>query len=343
MVYGPIANFREMLNEKNLSKDVALISVIFTMGGMIFNHWAQHHFSNQTEGVILKFQVNAVNSKKAIPELFSIFNRRKIDWLKFENGRFYLLLDKLPQDIKFDFEPLRWMKSIQRMAEFQITSGKGANEWWVSILFHRDYKTREELFALGTYRLYYLERSKVPKNRGKPEQKENGSACACRYGDRCHILTAGHALDRDRSCCIGNELLSHPVKIKKDLYVSSIKIDAAELELKQNVFSDLISFERGYSSRCEIGDSVFVCGYPIKLGNKPTISSAIISKIDASYGEEKGLLQINGASPNKNMSGGPVLDSEGRLIAIITTRGEKQYRIENILFAEPIDRILNFL
>ena len=103
------------------------------------------------------------------------------------------------------------------------------------------------------------------------------------------------------------------------------------------------SFDMGRVEISELGDQVFVCGYPDKLGDKPTISTGHISKLNAEYKNNSGLIQFSSAAVNRKNSGGPVTDYNGNVVGVLVMRTESGEKTLNVAFAEPLERALKEL
>jgi S1-C subfamily serine protease len=91
--------------------------------------------------------------------------------------------------------------------------------------------------------------------------------------------------------------------------------DLAILELEGEPPGKLPKSLDGYSGPIELGDEIRVFGYPSIGGESLTVSSGIVSGVDRSdrYSYYKVTADISAGN-----SGGPVVDSRGRLIGIAT-------------------------
>ena len=107
---------------------------------------------------------------------------------------------------------------------------------------------------------------------------------------------------------------------------------------------DLDAIEIGRSSNLQLGDDVVAIGFPLGLGNSPTVTKGIVSGLDRNIeaGIEglplEGLLQTD-AAINPGNSGGALVDRAGRLIGINTAAASAGFA-ENIGFAIAIDEAL---
>jgi S1-C subfamily serine protease len=116
--------------------------------------------------------------------------------------------------------------------------------------------------------------------------------------------------------------------------VAVIKVDAPAEELFPVVFGD--------SSRLRVGQRVYALGNPFGLDR--TLTTGIISSLDRwipsrhRVGRIKQIIQID-ASINPGSSGGPLLDSRGRMIGMNTAIASKTGESTGVGFALPINTI----
>lgn len=116
--------------------------------------------------------------------------------------------------------------------------------------------------------------------------------------------------------------------------VAVIKIDAPPEELFPVVFGD--------SSRLRVGQRVFALGNPFGLDR--TLTTGIVSSLDRwipsrrRVGTIRQIIQID-ASINPGSSGGPLLDSRGRMIGMNTAIASKTGESAGVGFALPVNTI----
>lgn len=107
---------------------------------------------------------------------------------------------------------------------------------------------------------------------------------------------------------------------------------------------DLDPIEIGRSSNLQLGDDVIAIGFPLGLGNSPTVTKGIVSGLDRNIdaGDSglhlEGLLQTD-AAINPGNSGGALVDRAGRLVGVNTAAASAGFA-ENIGFAIAIDEAL---
>ncbi len=84
---------------------------------------------------------------------------------------------------------------------------------------------------------------------------------------------------------------------------------------------NLQAAELGDSDKLRVGQSVYAIGNPFGLAGGPTVTSGVISAINRTIEPQRGLIENlvqTDAAINPGNSGGPLLDLEGKVIAINT-------------------------
>jgi serine protease Do len=84
---------------------------------------------------------------------------------------------------------------------------------------------------------------------------------------------------------------------------------------------NLQAAELGDSDKLRVGQSVYAIGNPFGLTGGPTVTSGVISAVNRTIESQKGLLENlvqTDAAINPGNSGGPLVDVEGRVVAINT-------------------------
>ena len=103
----------------------------------------------------------------------------------------------------------------------------------------------------------------------------------------------------------------------------------------------LLPIEQGDSSRLRVGQAIYAIGNP--FGFERTMTTGIISSLNRSLPTRggrmmKSIIQID-AALNRGNSGGPLLDSRGRLIGMNTAIASSTGENTGIGFAIPVDTI----
>jgi len=103
----------------------------------------------------------------------------------------------------------------------------------------------------------------------------------------------------------------------------------------------LIPIQLGDSSRLRVGQTVFAIGNP--FGLERTMTTGIISSLNRSLPTRSGrtmksIIQID-AALNRGNSGGPLIDSRGRLIGMNTAIASSTGENTGVGFAIPVDSI----
>lgn len=83
----------------------------------------------------------------------------------------------------------------------------------------------------------------------------------------------------------------------------------------------LTSAELGDSDKLRVGQTVFAMGNPFGLSGGPTVTRGVISAVKRSIRSDRGLIEDlvqTDASINPGNSGGPLVDVQGRVVAINT-------------------------
>ncbi|HMK94760.1 MAG TPA: trypsin-like peptidase domain-containing protein, partial [Candidatus Limnocylindrales bacterium] len=95
--------------------------------------------------------------------------------------------------------------------------------------------------------------------------------------------------------------------------VAVVKVNVSERELQAAEFGD--------SDKIRVGQRVFAIGNPFGLAGGPSVTSGVISAINRTIESERGLIEDlvqTDASINPGNSGGPLVDVNGKVIAINT-------------------------
>lgn len=168
-----------------------------------------------------------------------------------------------------------------------------------------------------------------------PSAGEGSGAVIDRSG---HIVTNFHVVEgaREIQVMLFNDKTYDARLVGQDPVtdVAVIKIDAPPEELFPVTFGD--------STRLRVGQRVYALGNPFGLDR--TLSTGIVSSLDRwipsrrRVGTIRQIIQID-ASINPGSSGGPLLDSHGRMIGMNTAIASKTGESTGVGFALPVNTI----
>jgi serine protease Do len=150
-----------------------------------------------------------------------------------------------------------------------------------------------------------------------------------------HILTNHHVVARAESIIVtlvdGRVLSGAVVGGDEETDIAVVKVDAGELK----------PAEFGDSDGLKVGQPVLAIGNPLGLAGGPTVTSGVVSSLRRSLqlGNGDGLKVVQtDAAVNPGNSGGPLVDLEGKVVAINTATIPYA---EGIGFAVPINLALD--
>ncbi len=168
-----------------------------------------------------------------------------------------------------------------------------------------------------------------------PHGLGTGFAWAKRDGELV-LVTAAHVVgDNQRVLVIAPDGTEHPAQVLNRDPV----VDIALLEVADGLLLEPLA--RGDSQRLAPGDPLYVVGFALgtELLGDPTVTRGVLSGRRVVDGVE--YLQTD-AAMNPGNSGGPVLDSEGRVvgIAIAAIRNVQGMPTEGLNFAVTIEELV---
>ncbi len=94
--------------------------------------------------------------------------------------------------------------------------------------------------------------------------------------------------------------------------------DVAIIKVKER---ELAAAELGDSDKLKVGQRVFAIGNPFGLAGGPTVTSGVVSALNRSIESSRGMIENlvqTDAAINPGNSGGPLVDMQGRVVAINT-------------------------
>ncbi len=129
------------------------------------------------------------------------------------------------------------------------------------------------------------------------------------------ILTNNHVVGGAEKI---NVTLWNNQVIEGDIVGSCIARDIAVVKVAAK---DLQWAEMGDSDRLRVGQRVYAIGNPLGLAGGPTVTSGVISALKRTIESDRGLIENlvqTDAAINPGNSGGPLVDLDGKIVAINT-------------------------
>jgi serine protease Do len=148
-----------------------------------------------------------------------------------------------------------------------------------------------------------------------------------------YILTAQHVVDKAKEIEVRT---AEGLRLAARLVVADSQLDLALLKVQSERDATVLSL--GDSERIQAGDLAVVFSYP--FGRESSMSLGIISRAGKTYPDSAAydFIQTDaGAYPG--VSGGPLLNSQGHVVGMITMASERG----NLGFATPINLIKKIL
>lgn len=171
------------------------------------------------------------------------------------------------------------------------------------------------------------------ETKGTPNQSQGSRGSGFIVDPAGFILTAQHVVDKAKEIEIR---LADSQRVPARVVATDSQIDVAILKIQTE--RELPTLPFGDSASIRVGDLALVFGYP--FGRESSMNLGIISRSGRSYPDSASyeLIQTDaGAYPGG--SGGPLLNSKGHVIGMITMASERG----NLGFATPINVIKRIL
>jgi len=144
------------------------------------------------------------------------------------------------------------------------------------------------------------------------ETETEGAGSGSILDDQGHLLTNFHVIDGAQKARV---TLFNGASYEASLVGHDKANDIAVLRIAAPP-EDLFPIEFGDSSRLRVGQRIYAIGNP--FGLERTMTIGIVSSLNRSLGRSfRSMIQID-AALNRGNSGGPLLDSRGRLIGMNT-------------------------
>ena len=165
------------------------------------------------------------------------------------------------------------------------------------------------------------------KNPGTPPLGSRGSGFI--IDAKGYLLTAHHVIDKAKEIEIR---LADARRLPARVIAADSQLDLAILKVQSE--QELPTLSLGDSESIRVGDLAFVFGYP--FGRESSMNLGIISRPGRSYRDSASFEFIQtDAGGYPGGSGGPLLNSQGHVIGMITMASERG----NMGFATPINVI----
>lgn len=148
-----------------------------------------------------------------------------------------------------------------------------------------------------------------------------------------YVLTAQHVIDKAKEIEVR---LADGERLPARVIAADSQIDVAILKIKTEREVAVLSFAD--SDAIRVGDLALVFGYP--FGRESSMNLGIISRAGRTYPDSAGFDYIQtDAGAYAGGSGGPLLNSQGHVVGMITMASERG----NMGFATPINLIKKIL
>jgi S1-C subfamily serine protease len=168
---------------------------------------------------------------------------------------------------------------------------------------------------------------------GNPQQDVASRGSGFIIHPQGYVLTAHHVIDRSKTVEVRT---ATGQRLEAKIIAAEAQIDLALLKVESD--QDVVVLPLGDSDNIRVGDLAVVFGYP--FGRQSTMNLGIISRAGKSYRDSASYDMIQtdaGAYPGG--SGGPLLNSNGHVIGVITMASERG----NMGFAVPINVVKRIL
>jgi S1-C subfamily serine protease len=135
------------------------------------------------------------------------------------------------------------------------------------------------------------------------------------FNEKGYILTNNHVIRGAEKIAV---TLWNGEVLEGTLVGSCAVHDTAVVKVKGK---NLQTAELGDSDKLRVGQRVYAIGNPFGLAGGPTITSGVISAVNRTIESQRGLLENlvqTDAAINPGNSGGPLVDLEGKVVAIST-------------------------
>jgi serine protease Do len=178
-----------------------------------------------------------------------------------------------------------------------------------------------------------LQGDKAPEERPEPDENQlTGVGSGVIVSKDGMIITNNHVITGAKRVVVK---LADETEVEATAVRGDVDSDVATLNISRK--GGFPAVELGNSDLLEIGDWVLAIGSPFRL--EATVSAGIISAKDRALRRiSRGRLLQTDAAINPGNSGGPLVDLDGRAIAISTAIASRNGSYQGIGFAIPINQ-----
>jgi S1-C subfamily serine protease len=166
---------------------------------------------------------------------------------------------------------------------------------------------------------------------------EEGSGSGFLWDDEGHVVTNYHVIEGARSISVS---FGDDVNLAATIVGADPQNDLAVLRV-ENPPADARPLETGVSAELKVGQTVLAIGNPFGQFER-TMTEGIISALNRTIQTENKVLRSviqTDAAINRGNSGGPLLDSRGRLIGVNTAIFSPTGASAGVSLAIPVDKV----
>jgi len=168
--------------------------------------------------------------------------------------------------------------------------------------------------------------------------------------DKGHILTNAHVVSEngaraDKVTVVFKDAGEETARVEATIVGVDDGSDVALLKVDPSQVGELNVLQLGDSDKVKVGEPVVAIGNP--LGYDLSLTEGIVSAVDRSLQSPNGMIISNGiqtdAAINSGNSGGPLIDSSGKVIGINEQIASQSGGNEGLGFAVPINTAVNVM
>lgn len=198
-----------------------------------------------------------------------------------------------------------------------------------------------KLFLNGKESSSFLKLYPTSKNQKSENNKTNTTGTGFAISSNGLIVTNSHVINGSNTIFVKGIKGDFSKRYRAEVIIDDKNNDLCIIEIKDSTFKGLGSVPYSIkSSSTDVGESVFVLGYPMKaiMGDEIKLTNGIISSKTGFQGDVTSY-QISVPLQPGN-SGGPLFDSKGNVIGIVNS---KLAIGENVSYAIKANYLLNLI